>query len=135
MRLPLILGLVFCCSCFPAEESDDDDTTAADDDTTAADDDTAADLAPSSLDGRTLVIDEPANGIQNTWDFEATTATGVGIGEFPYSYVKTGEAQSTLEFEVGGTDHYEMTWTSTTGGTCTESFEGSAPVDCSFIAP
>lgn len=92
-----------------------------------------ADWAPESLEGLTLRLVEPDNGVDNSWDFTtATEATLAGGSPAPYTYSKESGTESVLEFVVQGTDRYEMTWTSTEGGTCTESFDGGTPVDCTF---
>jgi len=47
-----------------------------------------------------------------------------GVGDFPYTYEKTGDSTSVIKFDVEGEDCYDMTWTSPTGGNLQESFEG-----------
>lgn len=88
--------------------------------------------APSSIDGYSITFDEPANDVHNTWTFSADTATlDGGAVEAGYSYSADG-SHSTLTLDVQGDDVYEMTWSSADGGSCTESFEGSAPANCTF---
>lgn len=82
----------------------------------------------------TDIIFVEVGGPTNTWHFtDGTTATLQGVGDFPYTY--TTEAtlnKTTIVFNVGGQDTYDMTWTSAAGGTCTESFDGAPGNDCTF---
>ena len=105
-----------------------DTAVAADVGQTADTGSAAAGIAPADLAGKKVVLAE-TGAVTNTWTFPAGsgtagTATLEGAGDFPFTYEKTGEATSVLEFDVGGKDRYEMTWTSATGGTFAESFDG-----------
>ena len=99
----------------------------------------AAVEAPASLAGKTLVLIEQvpeADPITNTWRFadDADTthvATLAGAAEFSFTY-EVSEDTSTLVFDVDGQDTYQMTWTSATGGTCTEQFMDQPAHDCTF---
>ncbi|PLW93392.1 MAG: hypothetical protein C0592_06280 [Marinilabiliales bacterium] len=75
----------------------------------------------------TLRVEE-TGGPTNEWYFATQGDTGnatlIGVGDFPYSYAKTGNNTSTLIFNVGGSDQYLMTWTSDTSGSFQESFDG-----------
>jgi len=92
-------------------------------------------LAPEDFGGFTLLLVEPANDLTNSWVFVTKGPTGtatLGEVEAPYTYAKDGPNASTLTFDVGGDDVYSMTWTGESAGTCTESFPGQTPVDCTF---
>ena len=76
------------------------------------------------------------SGVANTWIFTTTGASGTaefqGQGNHSYTYEVTGENKSTLIFDVDGDDKYEMTWTSETGGTIKEYFNGTFGSDGTF---
>jgi hypothetical protein len=80
--------------------------------------------APASIDGLTIQFDEDGGDVSNTWEFGASTATLVGSGDFPYTYEDLGGADAELVFDVQGEDVYELFWTSETGGTFEQSFDG-----------
>ena len=83
-------------------------------------------FAPESIAGQTIQFHEEG-GPQNVWTFAETgdTATLQGVGDFSYSYERVSDCESVLTFEVDGEDRYDMRWTSSTGGTFQESFEGT----------
>lgn len=93
-------------------------------------------FAPPGVGGLTIQLKENG-GVTNTWTFPSGSdtsgsATMNGTAAFPFTYAKTGPAASKLTFDVGGTDKYEMKWTSATGGTFKESFDGAAGNDGTF---
>jgi len=140
LTLCLLLGATAC-----SDDNDVDSGTVADTGTVdhAATDqaagDVAADQAAADSDGpdyapenaafgsAELVVAE-TGGPTNTWTFSSTGPTGqatlAGVDDFDYTYDKTGKNASTLIFDVEGDDKYEMVWTSATGGTFQESFDG-----------
>lgn len=78
--------------------------------------------------GGFIIVLQEEGGVTNKWTFTGKGAKGQatleGVGDFSYTYEKTGDNTSVLTFDVDGEDRYEMKWTSDTGGTFEESFEG-----------
>ena len=107
------------------------DSATATDTATVSDSATATDFAPQSLKGKSIEFNEK-NGPKNVWTFGDTEASLKDVGDFPYTYERKDGTHTVIVFDVDGKDRYEMTWTSTDGGTCTESFEGSTPAPCTF---
>ncbi len=91
------------------------------------------DFAPQELMGMRIRFVESANNVDNTWAFDSVSATLEGASvTAPYTYERIDGCTSAVEFDVDGTDRYDMTWTSATGGDCTETWENGPPVDCTF---
>lgn len=76
-------------------------------------------------------------GPTNQWYFATQGDTGnaelIGVMSFPYSYNKTGNNTSVLIFNVGGSDRYDMTWTTDSSGSFQESFEGNPGNPGTFV--
>lgn len=94
------------------------------------------DWAPADLDGLQVVLAEDG-GPTNTWIFadDASTtgmATLDGVGDFPFTFVKSDVNDTTLTFDVQGSDVYAMTWTTAGGGTFEESFDGTPGFNGAF---
>lgn len=94
------------------------------------DDDPVTDWAIVATDwGKLSITFVETGGPTNTWVFNGTGGSGqatlTGTGDFGYTYVKDGVNKSTLIFDVGGSDKYEMTWTEELKGTIVESFNGT----------
>jgi len=90
---------------------------------------TIIDYAPIGIGGLSIQLNEQG-GPSNIWTFPVGSetsgvATLIGVGDFQFYYKKTGASTSTLTFNVGGTDKYDMTWTSATAGYFDESFNGA----------
>jgi hypothetical protein len=115
----------------PGAASTDKGTASTDPGTASTDPGTASTggFAPAGMPAGDLELKE--GGAQgNVWTFDgsgggtAGNATLTGAGEFPYTYEKTGDNTATLKLDVGGEDRYDLTYTSATGGTFEESFDG-----------
>ncbi len=82
-------------------------------------------LAAADFGGFTLQLAENS-GPTNKWQFSNKGASGsaflMGVDLFTYTYTKNGKNSSTLIFNVGGSDKYEMIWTGDSTGTFVESF-------------
>jgi hypothetical protein len=92
-------------------------------------DSAANEFAPAGISEASLQLIEQG-GPTNTWTFPAGSGTSgmanlMGVGDFPFTYSKTGATTSLLEFDVGGTDSFDMTWVSATEGTMMQSFDGT----------
>lgn len=114
-RLMMVsVTLLLLCLSFSCNKEDDDVTDWA--------------IAASGWGKLTLTVVE-TGVLTNVWVFSSTGATGqanlTGTGDFGYTYVKDGANKSTLIFDVGGSDKYEMTWTGELQGTFLESFNGA----------
>ncbi len=91
----------------------------------------SGDFAPQSLVGYKIEFAEEG-GPRNTWTFRDETTALLDDIASSYTYEVQDACHTVVEFDVGGTDRYEMEWTSPSGGTCTESYEGQDPVPCTF---
>ncbi len=85
-------------------------------------------IATASWGKLTITLAE-TGGPTNEWYFASTGSSGMaaltGVDDFAFTYSKTGINESELVFTVGGSDKYEMTWTSATTGSFQESFNGT----------
>lgn len=95
------------------------------------DDDDATDYAiENSVWGKLTITVAETGGPTNEWYFSSTGASGMaaltGVGDYSFTYSKTGTNKSTLKFQVAGEDKYEMTWTAALSGTFQQSFNGTA---------
>ncbi|HRZ42133.1 MAG TPA: hypothetical protein P5228_05465 [Bacteroidales bacterium] len=100
-------------------------------------DDPVTDWAIAAADwGKLSITFVETGGPTNTWVFNSTGGTGqatlTGTGDFGFTYVKDGVNKTTLIFDVGGSDKYEMTWTEELKGTIVESFNGTPGNNGSF---
>jgi hypothetical protein len=131
--------LLLCCSLAPwvvgcgGGGDDDDDGIDA---SGGGDDGSTTEYAPADLDGKDVAFDE--GSFTNTWTFPdgagtEGTATLQGVDDFPFVYAKTGANTSQLNFDVQGDDQYDMLWTSATGGTFEESFDGEPGTSGTFL--
>jgi|GEM_PF-1503525 len=98
-------------------------------------DDKSPGFAPGNLNNMRLILVE--NGNTNRWLFSADAANSgqarlEGVGTFNFSYSLRDGNRSTIIFEVGGQDRYDMTWTSETQGTFEQSFNGGGTSSGSF---
>ena len=92
-------------------------------------------LSPQNLNGLRLTLVEGSN--TNHWVFGPDAgnmgqALLEGVGSFGFNFSVTGPNTTTLIFQVGGEDRYDMTWTSESGGTFEQSFNGGGGNSGSF---
>jgi hypothetical protein len=80
------------------------------------------DLAPSTIEGRTLVFTDPDQPtVKNTYSFTATTFSSPGGDSGSYTYAKiantTTQARLQLSSVFVPARTYQLTFTSSSGGT------------------
>ncbi len=89
--------------------------------------------APESLEGFALTVvemDDPP--VENIWRIEAGAGNDglatldAAMADFPFTYVKTGDASSVFSPNTGVEQEYDMLWTSETAGTFDYRFEPGA---------
>ncbi len=120
------------------EETALEEETPVETEQTAEEETAQTDFAPAGIGGKSIQFNEQG-GPSNVWIFPAGSetsgkATLTGSGDFDFTYTKTGVSTSTITFDVGGTDKYEMIWTSASGGTFKESFNNVAGTEGTFTA-
>jgi hypothetical protein len=100
------------------------------------DDDDDFAIETSSWGKLTLTLSE-TGGSTDEWYFASTASSGMaaltGVDDFPFTYSKTGISTSTVTFSVGGTEKYEMTWTSETKGTFQKSINNVSDNTGTFV--
>jgi hypothetical protein len=113
----IILGLVIVTACEP--DNDEEDFA----------------IATTEWGKLSITLSE-TGGPTNEWYFASTGSSGMaaltGVGDYSFTYSRTGTNASTLKFQVAGEDKFDMTWTSALSGTFQQSFNGTAGNPGSF---
>lgn len=101
--------------------------------------DAGLELAPESLEGKTLTVVENGDPpVENTWIIAAGEgndgmALNPNIGSAPFTYTKISAESSLFTVNTGVEEEYDMTWTSATAGVFDYRFQaGAEPIPGSF---